>query len=82
MRKFLTGYSVMKTIEIKLDDDLAGKLLQLTEEEKMDLSMWIRFWLYKKKPRPVWEVISEVSEYAKTQGLTPEILEKLLSEKD
>ena len=72
----------MKTVELKLDDDLAGKLAQLTEEEKMDLSTWIRFWLYKKKPRPVWAVISEVSEYAKNQGLTPEMLERLLSEKD
>lgn len=72
----------MKTVEIKLDDDLAVKLAQLTEEEKLELSIWIRFWLYKKKPRPVWEVISEVSDYAKSQGLTTEILEKLLSEKD
>jgi hypothetical protein len=72
----------MKTVELRLDDDLVGRLSQLTDEEKTDLSKWIRLWLYKNRPRPVWDVISEVSTYAKSHGLTPEILEQLLSEKN
>ncbi len=72
----------MKTIQLNVEEDLASKLNLLSEEERKELTRWIGYWVYRKNPRPIWDVISEVSEYAKKEGLTPEALEKLLNEKD
>jgi hypothetical protein len=68
----------MKTVEIKLEDDLASRFSNLNEAQKKEIEGLISLWI--KKPRPILEVMAEVSQYAKEQGLTPQILEDLLKD--
>jgi hypothetical protein len=68
----------MKTVTIQLEDDLAARFMQLTDVQKKEVEGLIALWV--KKPRNILEVMTEVSDYAKSQGLTPEILEDLLKD--
>jgi hypothetical protein len=68
----------MKTIQIEIDENLANRIESLTSAEKEEISKLISIWILKKKPRPILEVIDEVSSYAQQQGLTEEILDELL----
>lgn len=68
----------MKTVTLQLEDELASKFSQLSDAQKKEISDLVAFWV--KKPRPILEVMAEVSKYAKEQGLTPEILDELLKD--
>jgi len=68
----------MRTIQIQVSDDVAEKYENLSAVEKEEIARLLSVWA--KKSRSILEVMSDISEYAKKQGLTPEILEKLLED--
>ncbi len=68
----------MKTIELEIDDSLAKRMELLTKKDKEEISKLILVWIMRKKPRPILEIIDEVSSYAREQGLTQEVLDNLL----
>ncbi len=76
----------MRTIQIEVSDEIASKISRLSSEKKEELTQLISLWVEKdslwveKDIRTFREVIKDMSEYAQKQGLTPEILEKLLNE--
>ncbi len=66
----------MKTIEVS--DELAEKLAQLSEKEKsLTLETLLRMLEDK---RTLFEVMDDMSAYAKKQGLTEEILKDLMKD--
>ena len=68
----------MKTIEFEVDDTLAKRIEFLSEKDKEEISKLISVWIMRKKPRPILEIIEEVSSFSQAQGLTQEILDELL----
>lgn len=68
----------MRTIQLKVKEDTARKVSQLSPKEKETLAQMIDFWVQDK--RTLRAVMDDMSAYAKQQGLTPELLEKLLKE--
>lgn len=70
----------MRTVQIEVKEDTAQRIEQLTKSEKNELSRFIDVWLQDR--RSLREVMDDISEYAQRQGLTPELLDKLLKEND
>jgi dsDNA-binding SOS-regulon protein len=70
----------MKTITLEVDDELAGKLEQMTPSEKKHIANALKM-LVSQKRRSLSKIMHEASEQARNNGLTPEILEELLKEK-
>jgi hypothetical protein len=68
----------MRTIQLKVKEDTARKVSQLSPKEKESLAHMIDLWV--QDERTLREVMDDISTYAKQQGLTPELLEKLLKE--
>jgi predicted CopG family antitoxin len=68
----------MKTINIRVSDKAAKKFLSMNEEEKNRLSQLFNEMVEDK--RTLLQVMDDMSEYAKKQGLTPEILDELLND--
>ena len=68
----------MKAVTIELDDDLASRFSSLSPKQKKEIEELIALWI--KKPRPILEIMAEISDYAKAQGLTPELLGDLLKD--
>jgi predicted CopG family antitoxin len=68
----------MKTINIMVSDKAAEKFLSMNEEEKNRLSQLFNEMVEDK--RTLLQVMDDMSEYAKKQGLTPEILDELLND--
>ncbi len=68
----------MRTIQLEVKEDTAQKVKQLSPKEKETLAQMIDLWV--QDNRPLREVMDDISAYAQQQGLTPEILEKLLKE--
>lgn len=68
----------MKNITLQVSEETAKRIEQLSEDNKKELSRLIDIWL--RKPRPVIEVMEDMSEEAKRNGLTPEILDDLLKD--
>ncbi|MGF1585777.1 MAG: hypothetical protein ACFCUM_10670 [Bacteroidales bacterium] len=68
----------MKTINIRVSDKAAEKFLSMNEEEKNTLSQLFNELVEDK--RTLLQVMDDMSEYAKNQGLTPEILDELLND--
>jgi predicted CopG family antitoxin len=68
----------MKTINIMVSDKAAEKFLSMNEEEKNRLSQL--FNEMGEDKRTLLQVMDDMSEYAKKQGLTPEILDELLND--
>jgi len=76
----LIGYLwFMKTITLETSDELADRFSELSEEDKKGLSEMIRLLMEDK--RTLRQVMDDISEYARKQGITPELLEQLLKEK-
>jgi len=73
-------YFNMRTVQIEVKEDTAQRIEQLTKSEKNELSRFIDVWLQDR--RSLREVMDDISEYAQRQGLTPELLDKLLKEND
>jgi hypothetical protein len=68
----------MKTVSIPVSDDAASRFNSLTEDQKRELSKIVGNWI--NDPRTIFDVMHEISDYARKQGLTPEILEDLLKD--
>ncbi len=68
----------MRTIQLEVSDEVAEKVQQLTQEQRQELTRLIMVWA--NNPKPLLQVMAEISEYAQQQGLTPEILEELLKD--
>ena len=68
----------MKTINIRVSDKAAEIFLSLNEQEKDRLSQLFNELV--KDKRTLLQVMDDMSQQAKSKGLTPEILEKLLKD--
>lgn len=68
----------MRIIQLEVSDEVAEKINQLTSEQQQELSRLITVWA--NNPKPILQIMAEISQYARQQGLTPEILEELLKD--
>lgn len=68
----------MKTITLQVSDELASKFERLTEKEKESAIETLSRLLDDK--RTLFEVMDDISEYAKKQGMTEEKLKDLLKD--
>ncbi len=68
----------MKTITLNVSDELASRLEKLTDQEKQ-LTLETLSRLLDDK-RTLFEVMDDISEYAKKQGMTEEKLKDLLKD--
>ncbi len=68
----------MKTINIKVSDKAAEIFLSMNEQEKDRLSQLFDELLEDK--RTLLQVMDDISEYAKKQGLTPDKLDEILND--
>ncbi|MEQ8474206.1 MAG: hypothetical protein RIC35_23625 [Marinoscillum sp.] len=70
----------MKTIKMTVKDKAAANFEKLSESGKQYVSQVVNEML--EDQRSLKEVMGDMSEYAQKQGLTPEILDDILSESD
>lgn len=68
----------MKTVSIQVGDQAASRFNALSEQQKKELSKLVDNWV--NDPKSIFKVMNEIGNYAKQQGLTQEILEKLLND--
>ena len=70
------------TITIPLDTQTARIYTSAPAEDQRKVRLLLSLWLqeFASTPRPIQEVMDEISEKAQAHGLTPEILESLLNE--
>jgi hypothetical protein len=68
----------MKTITLNVSDELASRLEKLTDQERQ-LTLETLSRLLNDK-RTLFEVMDDISEYAKKQGMTEEKLKDLLKD--
>lgn len=71
-----------RTITVRVDPEIAQayEASSETERQKMDLLINLKLREIVRKPRPLAEVMKEISAKAQARGLTPEILESILAE--
>ena len=71
-----------RTITVRVDPETAKayEASSETERRKMDLLINLKLREMVRKPRPLAEVMEEISAKAQARGLTPEILESILAE--
>lgn len=65
-----------------VDPAAAQAYREASEQDRMrmDVLLSLRICDFAKPPRPLEEIMHEISEQARARGLTPEILESLLQE--
>lgn len=68
----------MKTINIDLPEDVARRYLEMSPSEKLSVSKELIRILENK--RGLLDIMDDMSDQAKKNGLTPELLEQLLKE--
>ena len=68
----------MKTITLNVSDELASRLEKLTDQERQ-LTLETLSRLLNDK-RTLFEVMDDISEYAKKQGMTEEKMKDLLKD--
>lgn len=68
----------MKTITIEVNDNAAERFLRMSTLEKKSVSKEVSLFLTKR--RNILEIMEDMSKQAKSNGLTPEILDKLLKD--
>jgi len=68
----------MKTINIRVSDKAAEKFISMNEQEKERLSQLFNELVEDKLT--LLQVMDEMSEYAKKQGLTPDKLDEILND--
>lgn len=68
----------VKTINIEVTDTVAERYRKMSLSEKKSVSKELTRLLEKK--RSLFEIMDDMSEQAKKNGLTPEILEELLKD--
>ncbi|CAD5253996.1 MULTISPECIES: hypothetical protein [unclassified Imperialibacter] len=69
----------MRTVALKVKDDIAAKLENLPEDKMRELEQRISEWLDPKQA--LLESMRRIREHAKAQGLTEEKLNELLNDK-
>ncbi len=71
----------MTTIQIPLDAESARIYQQASAEDKKKLQILMGLWLreFDKPTKSLKEFMDEISQKARSRGLTPEILESILS---
>ncbi len=69
---------IMKTINVKVSDKAAEIFLSMNKNEKNRISQLFDELLEDK--RTLFQVMDDISEYAKKQGLTPEKLDEILTD--
>ncbi|MBI5217418.1 MAG: hypothetical protein HY958_00615 [Bacteroidia bacterium] len=76
----------MEQISIPLNDETASLYLRANREKKRKAEFLVNFWLMdffksrKKAKNELFEIMDEIGAIAKSNGLTPEILEEILTE--
>jgi len=68
----------MKTITIEVNDSAAERFLRMSSIEKKSVSKEVSLFLTKR--RNILEIMDDMAKQAKSNGLTPEILDKLLKD--
>ncbi len=68
----------MKTINIRVSDKAAEIFLSMNKNEKNRISQLFDELL--EDERTLFQVMDDISEYAKKQGLTPEKLDEILTD--
>jgi hypothetical protein len=68
----------MRTITIEVNHNAADRFLRLLTSEKKSVSK--RFSLFLTKRRDILEIMDDMSEQAKRNRLTPEVLDDLLKD--
>jgi predicted CopG family antitoxin len=71
-------YNAMKTITIEVNNNAAERFLRMSSLEKKSVSKEVCLFLTKR--RNILEIMEDMSKQAKSNGLTPEILDKLLKD--
>ena len=73
----------MQKITIEVDNKIAKAYREAEPEQQQKISMFLNVILKKAiSPKPLLEVMEEASQQAITNGMTPEILESILNDKD
>lgn len=76
----------MEQVSIPLNDETASLYLRANREKKRKAEFLVNFWLKdffktrKKAKDELFEIMDEISAIAKSNGLTPQILEEILTE--
>ncbi len=72
-----------QTITIRVSPDAARAYQEAPTEErrKLDALLSLKISEVARRPRPLEEVMGEISRKAQLRGLTPEILDELLNER-
>lgn len=68
----------MKTIKVRVNDKTAEQFLKMSEADKEGIAKLLDEII--EDPRSLRNVMDDMGQYAKQQGLTPEILDKILNE--
>ena len=72
-------------ITIEVDEEVARLYAEASSHDRMRIQMLLNLRLMdflNKPPRPLLEVIEEISANAASRGLTPEILESILRDEE
>ncbi|CCQ53184.1 hypothetical protein [Crocosphaera watsonii] len=73
----------MSKITIEVDNEIAKAYREAEPEKQQKISMFLNVMLKKAiRPKPLLEVMEEASKQAIANGMTPEILESILNDKD
>jgi hypothetical protein len=67
-----------------VDNELARSFFQVSADEKRQLNFLLNLRLKElmlNSNRPLMEIMDEMGHYSETQGMTPDLLASLLSEK-
>ena len=73
----------MSKITIEVDNEIAKAYRETEPEKQQKISMFLNVMLKKAiRPKPLLEVMEEASKQAIANGMTPEILESILNDKD
>ncbi|MEO1298035.1 MAG: hypothetical protein AAFW75_20100 [Cyanobacteria bacterium J06636_16] len=72
----------MKTIQIRVSAEAADRFAAVSEEERRRIEVLLSLQLgdLTKPKRSLEEIMDSMSNYAHSQGLTPEILESILND--
>ena len=71
----------METITIQVDSELAQAYQQAAPQQQQKIQLLLNLLLKKAvNPRPLLEVMQEASQQAIANGITPEILEAILTD--
>jgi hypothetical protein len=72
---------MMKTIAIQIDEDTAKKYNKITPEQRKRIeSLFTLLVQQELKKIPLMQIMDDIADEAKRNGLTPEILESILAD--